>query len=154
MPKDSQCVGANPQVEPRAIEPREVALAEPANLEARAIRLLGELEASLRTAQQALLSHDLAGLQLATEEQSKLRCSLADLWCRQTPGAAWEPALVSAQARVLHLARVQAALLARAQRRVRMLANLRAGSDAPYAVTGDAISIRVPDGGKESACRV
>jgi len=110
--------------------------------------LLGELEASLRLSQSALLQRDLAGLEQATREQTRLRRALEILWewdataCK--PGAGLDgrgkpesaPTLRAMQQRVLHLGRIQAALLAGEQRWFTMLANLVAGPDSGYGAAG------------------
>jgi len=94
-----------------------------------------ELEASLQASQQALLSHDVALIEQHTCEQIRLRRLLEILWSRRD--AAHDPAFLvemrAAQMRVLHLGRVQAALLVRAQRWQSMLSNLLAGPEVNYA---------------------
>ena len=99
-----------------------------------AIALLRELESSLCASQQALLMRDLAGLERSQGEQIGLRKSLDLL-----PHDAWQPrdqglaaALGSSVLRVRQQARVQDALLNRAQRWLRILANLVAGTEANY----------------------
>src|SRR5580658_1042792 len=114
-----------------------------ANLQA-SLLLLDELEASLQAGQRALLSHDVTGLEQQTAEQVRLRGSLQALWSQaklsSLPASdskpfdrAWGAELGLAQMRVLQLGRVQAALLARAQRSLRMLSHLLAGPGAGYA---------------------
>jgi hypothetical protein len=109
--------------------------------------LLAELEGSLEAGQRALLSRDLGGLERATGEQIGLQRSLQTLWSQNgepgqddVPGndvPPVDPALAAglraALWRVLYLGRVQAALLTRAQRSLRMLSNLLAGPTASYA---------------------
>jgi len=103
--------------------------------------LLAELECSLEAGQRALLSRDLGGLERATSEQIGLHRSLQALGSQngapQNDAAPLDPALAAglraAQWRVLYLGRVQAALLTRAQRSLRMLSNLLAGPGASYA---------------------
>ena len=103
--------------------------------------LLGELEASLEASQRALLSRDVACLEELTGEQIRLRHSLEIVWSRDAaPGRearSQDPAaaggLRAAQLRVLHLGRVQAALLTRAERWLTMVSNLLAGPTASYA---------------------
>jgi hypothetical protein len=97
------------------------------------IALLAQLEASLAASQKALLAADLAELERGTGEQRAL--------CRQiensfAAGPVPSPShnqpsgeqadLRATQARVLHLARVQGALLRRAQRSLRVVAGLMA----------------------------
>lgn len=107
---------------------------------------LGELECSLEATQKALLARDLARIEQETREQMRLQRAFAILTA-PVAAPAGDPAngdvriqeraqllsaLHSAEMRVLHLARVQAALLARAQRTARMIANLLAGPHAAY----------------------
>jgi len=103
--------------------------------------LLVELEASLRASQRALLSHDVALMERHTCEQIRLQRLLEVLWSRRD--AARDPAFVvemrAAQMRVLHLGRVQAALLVRAQRWQNMLSNLLAGPETSYVPTSGSI---------------
>jgi hypothetical protein len=117
-------------------------------LAAAALALLSELEASLRASQKALLARDAEGIEQGTREQVGLQGALARLWAQDAARPAgsdsWrragtprcEPALaaalLAAQWRVLHLGRVQAGLLARAQRTLRMISNLLAGPEAVY----------------------
>jgi hypothetical protein len=94
--------------------------------------LLGELEASLQASQRALLARDLAGLEERTGEQIRLRRSLEIVWSRAAaPGS--DPAPCNSAPRVLHLGRVQAALLARAESWLTMVSHLLAGPTANYA---------------------
>jgi hypothetical protein len=106
--------------------------------------LLVELEASLQASQRALLSHDVALMEQHTCEQIRLQRLLEALWSRRD--AAHDPAFIvemrAAQMRVLHLGRVLAALLVRAQRWQSMLSNLLAGSETSY----------VPPGGSMARC--
>jgi hypothetical protein len=117
------------------IEPAETRTALASSL------FLGELEASLLASQRALLSRDVAGLEERTGEQIRLRRSLEIVWSRAAaPGNDPAPAVAdelgAAQRRVLHLGRVQAALLARAERWLTMVAHLLAGPTANYAPPG------------------
>jgi hypothetical protein len=112
--------------------------------------LLCELEVGLKNSQKVLLSGDASGLEIQTREQNRL---LAELWkidslaqaassTRQAGNSQLRPAaedsdiaveLQAAAARILHAGRVQAALLARARQRLRMIANVLAGPQAAYA---------------------
>jgi hypothetical protein len=101
--------------------------------------LLRELEMSLRASQKALLSRDVARLEQSTHQQIGLRRALEILWPGNGRGSSemhCDPPLASelrtAQMRVLHLGRVQAALLRREQRWLRTLSNLLAGPEANY----------------------
>jgi len=107
---------------------------EPGNpapeLAAAAISVLLELEAGLHSSQKALLARDMAGVEQGTREQIRLRRALEIL-------APWEAARTSSELRttamrILHLGRVQAALLDRARRWSRMISNLLAGPEASY----------------------
>lgn len=134
---------------PAAASPKNAAV----TLAAARLAVLGELESSLRFSQHALLTRDLTGLELATGEQKRLQRVLEVLWTRDaTPRTSAtiselqdSPDLVSpdltaelreVQLRVLHLGRVQAALLAREQRWLTTLANLVAGPESGYASAG------------------
>jgi hypothetical protein len=94
--------------------------------------LLSDLEASLADSQQSLLCRDFARLEQCTREQIGSHRSLEILWLRNICDPASVTALRAAQLRVLRAARVQAALLTRAQRWLRTLANLVAGPEANY----------------------
>ena len=123
---------------PRASDPPQLAGA-----------VLDELESSLRCSQRALLEHDLPGLEEATRDQMRLRRMLevleGEIGCGHRPEkmlaegmpaapdrAGLDAAVRATRARVLHLARVQAAILAREQRWLRALASLAAGPEAVY----------------------
>lgn len=124
-------------------------------LAAAALALLGELEASLRASQKALLARDAEGIERGTREQVGLQRALAPLWAqdvgRPAGGDSWRraatpqckpalaAALLAAQWRVLHLGRVQAGLLARAQRTLRMISNLLAGPEAVYGLPPESL---------------
>lgn len=102
------------------------------------LALLTELEASLQASQQGLLSCDVARVERSTREQIRLCRALGILWSGNAGASGMQCDLAlaaelrSAQRRVLHLGRVQAALLRRAQRWLRMLSNLTAGPEAGY----------------------
>jgi hypothetical protein len=121
------------------------------------LALLHDLETSLESSQRALLRGDAAGVETGTSEQRRLQRALEILWATngshlrgrdpENVGRAAEicwarPAtesrselagqLRSAQMRVLHLGRVQAVLLRRAQRSLVVLGNLLAGTGACY----------------------
>lgn len=112
--------------------------------------LLAELEHSLAAGQRALLSRDLEGLERATCEQTGLSRSLQILWSQPAAESATgaqlngateiDPALAASlravQWRVLYLGRVQAALLTRAQRSLRILSHRLAGPGASYVAPG------------------
>jgi hypothetical protein len=105
------------------------------------------LEASLEATQKAVLARDLAELEQGTRDQMRLQRALAILWAeygmptQPSPSTtAWLQSFApqfaaewrAAQMRTLQLARVQAALLARAQRSLTMIANLLAGPESSY----------------------
>src|SRR5258707_3154665 len=94
--------------------------------------LLSDLEASLADSQQALLSRDFTRFEQCTREQIGFHRALEILWPQSTRDPASIAALRPAHLRLLHAARVQAALLTRAQRWLRTLANLVAGPEASY----------------------
>lgn len=94
--------------------------------------LLADLEASLDDSHQALLSRDFARLEQCTREQIASHRALEILGPQSPCDPASFAALRAAQVRVLEAARVQAALLGRAQRWLRTLANLVAGPEANY----------------------
>ncbi len=124
------------------------------------LKLLRELESSLRGSRQALLALDLAGIEQGTREQVGLVRELQRLPRRgiQMAGPALEqrskgregetkkngaselPAwsreaaeeVRRSEEAVLQAARVQAALLARARRKLRILANMLAGPSLNY----------------------
>jgi len=111
------------------------------------ISVLLELEASLIASIRAVLGHDASALEWATQDQLRLRRALEVLGApsgnrlRTNPSAAGftsptnmesADAFDAAQMRVLHLGRVQAALLRREQRWMNVLANLVAGPEANY----------------------
>jgi len=106
------------------------------------IAVLGELERSLAKSQQAWFGGDVAGLEEATAEQVRLQRALTVLgrrsggWGEGDQGAAGRVTLRQVEERVLHLGRVQAAILKRAQRANRALACLRRGSAAGYDCRG------------------
>ena len=94
--------------------------------------LLSDLEASLANSQQALLSRDFTRLEQCTRQQIGFHRALEILGPHSTGDPASVAALRTAQLRLLHAVRVQAALLTRAQRWLRTLANLVAGPEANY----------------------
>lgn len=101
-----------------------------------ALAFLDQLEISLRRSQGAVLGHDIAGLNEATQDQWHWLRALSLLWAEAAGDAVAEPtaavALGTAQSRVLHLGRVQAALLIRERRWLKSLASLAAGPAAVY----------------------
>jgi hypothetical protein len=121
--------------------------------------LLAELECSLEVSQRALLCHDLEGLERATCEQIGLRRSLEILESehRASDGAAPQidpeidpgvtAGLRAARWRVLYLGRVQAALLRRAQRSLRIVSHRLAGPEASYAAPVYSASALAPPAG-------
>jgi hypothetical protein len=113
------------------------------------LQLLRELEASLGGSRQALLALDLAGIEQGTREQVALVRELQKFPEMQTgerheggtqeTGAevpTWSRETAEDVRRceeaVLQAARVQAALLARARRKLRILANMLAGPSLNY----------------------
>jgi hypothetical protein len=114
------------------------------------LELLSELEASLQDGQSALLALDVAAIERHTADQRGLNQSLQilllpgvtvsegkggngqDLLVSPKCAPELDAALWAAKSRVLHLTRVQAALLGRAQRFLAVLYNLTAGPGATY----------------------
>ena len=114
------------------------------------LKLLDELEQSLKDGENALLSRDVAALERHTAEQRRLSQFLETLllpdgavpcgagerpksrYVPQPTSALYAAALHAAKLRVLHRTRVQAALLGRAQRFLAVLYNLTAGPGATY----------------------
>jgi hypothetical protein len=103
-----------------------------------------ELESSLLGSHRALLKLDLAGIERETSEQAGL-IGKFDVVRRQSGGAfhltghsltgyttGWERELRSSVSRILEATRLQAALLARAQAKLRVLANMLAGPSVDY----------------------
>jgi len=101
------------------------------------LALLSDIEDGLRGLQSALLSHNLEHVAAATVQlalyQAELKRMLLIPSCgpagKSTSGARQ---LRTAQWQVLHLGRVQAALLARVQRSLTAMANALAGREASY----------------------
>ncbi|MGA7216977.1 MAG: hypothetical protein WBX38_01600 [Candidatus Sulfotelmatobacter sp.] len=107
--------------------------------------LMTQLEASLRCSRASLLALDLEGIRLGTSEQIQLARSLAAL-SRPSRGNAPASEGESERAKnsglllacrasaqnILELVRVHAALLRRAQSKLRVLANMLAGPSATY----------------------
>jgi hypothetical protein len=115
------------------------------------LALLRQLEDSLNASREALLARDLSRLEQGTDEQIRLRRALGILLAGKNvgknvgknsdegadaPPSLCDPLLAEnlreAQLRVLQHGRVQAALLRRAQRWLRVLSNLLAGPEAGY----------------------
>jgi hypothetical protein len=106
------------------------------------LAVLRELEASLLASRRALLALDLGAIERGTSEQAGL---IREFDALLRPGlSAGTPERIperiperqetlrqSAQ-RILEASRLQAALLARAQRKLRVLANMLAGPSASY----------------------
>jgi hypothetical protein len=118
------------------------------------VMVLEKLAISLTASQKALLSLDVAAVEQGTQEQNRLARELEALCLanmalsmldrpqvefeeHRTPQSINRQKVLAelraGQSRVLHLARVQAALLAKAQRFLTVLANLRNSDDATYA---------------------
>jgi hypothetical protein len=123
----------------------------PSTLAGAGMAVLQGLESSLLTSVRALLGHDASVLDLATRDQIRLRRALEILWAWDgkqagtgghnadrlaASGLSEEIELAAdlraAQLRVLHLGRVQAALLRREGRWLHVLASLVAGPGANY----------------------
>lgn len=130
-----------------------------------ALMLIGGLEASLQSSRKALLALDLAGIERETCEQVRSIRKLEDVLARSMAPpvrgscATRDGALVSSRIppeleeelrrschRVLEAARLQAALLARARTKLRVLANMLAGQSVTYGplVAGNSVPSRAP----------
>lgn len=104
------------------------------------LALLRTLEVSLQNSQKALLARDVGHLEELTREQLRLRAllTLARAENENLAGAETstnpEPAAAmrAAAKRVMHLGRIQQALLDRAQRSLRTLSHRIAGVSATY----------------------
>ncbi len=96
-----------------------------------ALNLLRQLEFSLRNSQSALLGRDLDVIRKCSLEQKQLKTRLARLSsCLGLESG--RPEASATMRRILHLGKVQASLLLRAQLSIRTLANLRAGTRVVY----------------------
>jgi len=91
--------------------------------------LLSRLEQSLQAGQRALVVRDVERLEKETGIQASLSKNLAE--SLRVFGAG-EGKLREPCSRVLHLCRMQLGLLRRAQRSLRVLANLMAGPESNY----------------------
>jgi hypothetical protein len=114
------------------------------------LAVLAKLETSLAESQKALLALDLDAIEQGTRQQTALTGELATLVareklrcdgeaiiesCTQTfrvPAGGVRKDLRDAAMRIREAARLQGALLARAQRKLRTLANVLAGPEASY----------------------
>ncbi len=124
---------------------------------ARVLALVGRLQSSLEGSRKAVLALDLAGLgretceQMLAMQELGLRNSclmLPSVRCRINPRVAQTKAclrprperqeLERAARRVLDAGRLQMALLARAQRKLRVIANMLAGPGRSYGVVPSA----------------
>ena len=140
--------------------------AEQASPDQPVLSLLGDLEASLKAAQQELLARNLPGIEQRTRELLRLQRGLLSRWtqvpqhCQHESASETAPIgeLREAAGRVLEQGRIQAALLARAQRSLKMIVNLLAG----IAPTYSSVALRrtsypassICDAGDEPPCRV
>jgi hypothetical protein len=133
---------AAPRFSPRTLEADKVSIY---------ITLLERLENSLAVSQKALLSLDVAAVELGTREQENLYRQIQVLFTHATASmpnddhaektqsgqpissANWPAKLRATQTRILHLGRVQVALLSRAQRALNFVAHLKALSETIYA---------------------
>jgi hypothetical protein len=132
-----------------------------------ALTLVRELEASLHGSRKALLALDLAGIERETREQVRSIRKLEDVLARsmapRARGMTKERALVRSGNspepepepqeelrrschRVLEATRLQAALLARARTKLRVMANMLAGQSVNYGplVAGSGVRSRSP----------
>jgi hypothetical protein len=98
------------------------------------LALLGQMEASLHGSREALLARDLAGIEQGTREQRALAGEIEAVLRKGIAPSmnGLEEELRRRQNRVLAAGRLQAALLARARRQLRVLVNMLAGSSVNY----------------------
>jgi hypothetical protein len=125
----------------------------PANLS-----VLKQLEASLELSVKLLLARDLAGFEQTTGEQMALLERLDPMPVRGLEPSCSEECTLAAELRavemrVLHLGRVQRALLGRAQRCLHVMAQLLAGPGASYAVPAAKGGSPKDRGREPDACR-
>lgn len=103
--------------------------------------LFARLRASLDASQKAILAGDLVVLEESTREQVLLSQALEPLLPYDSPtekqDSSSQGTLRSAARRMMHGCRVQAALLERGQRRLRVIFNLVAGTEATYCPCAD-----------------
>src|ERR1700677_1002426 len=92
------------------------------------LALFGQLEASLLGSRKALLARDLAGVEQGTREQRALGGKIEALLREgiMPSGSRLEQEIRQSGKRVLAAGRLQAALLARVRRQLRVLANMLA----------------------------
>ena len=118
------------------------------------LALLSDLEKSLGSSQTALHSRDLARLEQLTAEQGELLRALSAVFHRNDLGSSVLSGILcveqakeihEALARVLHLGRVQSALLKRAQQRLRTISNVLAGPHTTYGPAVNSHEIIVKD---------
>ncbi len=112
--------------------PNHLAHPEPRDAADSGLALLEDLESNLLASQNALLSGDLARLEELTGEQALFERKLSTVL---RPAPASGPAgreVRAAQLRILHLGRVQIALLARRQQGLRILRHRMAGLQSLY----------------------
>ncbi|MFZ0814510.1 MAG: hypothetical protein WAM78_03270 [Candidatus Sulfotelmatobacter sp.] len=98
------------------------------------LALLSQMEASLDGSQKALLARDLAGIEQGTREQRALAGEIEAVLRKgiAPSGNGLEEELRRRRNRVLDAGRVQAALLARARRQLRVLVNMLTDPSANY----------------------
>ena len=96
------------------------------------LRILSDLETSLRAAQRALLERNLVQIEQLTNEQRTLRNALGAHLAENKIEPDLSPVFAGAAARVLQLGRVQAALLSRARQSLRTLSHVMAGTQVDY----------------------
>jgi hypothetical protein len=135
------------------------------------LALLRELESSLQSSQKALLARELAAIERGTDEQRRLLEALNDLvratgciHSQQAVGIELAQvlhspelaALRAAETRILHLGRVQLALLARARRFLNALSHFAHGPSASYIPPASASAAGPPSihGVQTQSCRV
>jgi len=98
------------------------------------LALFGQLEASLHGSRKALLARNLAGIEQRTQEQRALAGKIEAVLRKGIVSSAGglQEELRQSGKRVLAAGRLQAALLARARLKLRVLANMLAGPSVNY----------------------
>jgi len=123
----------------------------PSELSRLYLQLLRELADRVESSTQAVVSGDVARLEAGTAEQCRLWQKIVSLPPEPGHGAdpAWPPEVVDAQQRLLHLGRVQRALLRRSQQCLRAVCNLLAGPHSGYAPMAGEAGVELHPAGKE-----
>jgi hypothetical protein len=106
--------------------------AEAGENQASLFALIERLQASLERDARALLALDLTRIRQETAEQAIMSGELKSKLAQLQPPQAHSRELAQKARRVLEASRLQLALLARSQRKLRVMANMLAGPSADY----------------------